>query len=54
MYRISQNGQESIIDVDTVEDIEPALRSNKPGRYHVDEISADPMPSGHGSRRGAS
>jgi hypothetical protein len=22
-----------------------------PGRYHVDEISADPLPSGHTSRR---
>ena len=40
-----------IIDVDQVEAIEPAIRSSEPGRYHVDEISADPMPSGHTSRR---
>jgi hypothetical protein len=52
MYRIiSQNGQEPVIDVDNFDDIEPALRDSKPGRYHVDEISADPLPSGDTSRR---
>jgi hypothetical protein len=34
-YRISRNGQESIIDVDEVEAIEPVIRSREPGRYHV-------------------
>jgi hypothetical protein len=51
MYRISPNGQEPNFDVDQAEAIEPAIRSSKPGRYHVDEISADPLPSGHTSRR---
>jgi hypothetical protein len=51
MYCISQNGQEPIIDVDTIEDIEPAIRDWKAGRYDVDEISADPLPSGHTSGR---
>jgi len=51
MYRISRNGQEPIIDVDQVEAIEPAIRSSAPGRYHVDEISRDPLPRGHTSRR---
>ena len=51
MYRISRNGQEPIVDVDQVEAIEPAIRSSEPGRYHVDEISAGPLPSGHRSRR---
>jgi hypothetical protein len=51
MYRISRNGQEPIIDVEQVEAIEPAIRSSEPGRYHVDEISADPLPSGHDWRR---
>jgi hypothetical protein len=46
MYRISRNGQGSIIDVDQVEAIEPAILSSEPGRYHVDEISADPLASG--------
>jgi hypothetical protein len=51
MYRISHNGQEPIIDVDQVDAIEPAIRSSEPGRYHVDEISRDPLPSGRTSRR---
>ena len=51
MFRVSRNGQEPIIDVDQVEAIEPAIRSSEPGRYQVDEISAEPLPSGHTSRR---
>ena len=31
--------------------IEPAIRSSEPSRYHVDEISRDPLPCGHTSRR---
>jgi hypothetical protein len=51
MFRISRNAQQPIVDVDQVEAIEPAIRSSEPGRYHVDDISADPLPSGHTSRR---
>ena len=51
MYRISPDGQQPIIDVATVEAIEHAIRLFKSGRYHVDEISADTLPSGHTSRR---
>jgi hypothetical protein len=51
VFRISQNGQETIVDVDTLDHLEPAIRSSKPGCYHMDEISADPLPSGHNSRR---
>jgi hypothetical protein len=51
MYRIGRNGQEPIIDVDQDEAIEPVIRSSEPGRYPVDEISRDPLPSGHTSRR---
>ncbi len=51
MYRISPEGQESIIDVATLEEIEPTIRLLKPGRYHVDETSADPLPNGETSRR---
>ena len=50
MFRISQNGQECIIDVDTLEDIEPAIRDLKAARYGVDGVSAHPLPSGHTSR----
>jgi hypothetical protein len=51
MFRISRNGQDPIDDVDQVEAIEPVIRSSNPGRYHVDEIRADPLLSGHSSRR---
>jgi len=51
MYRISRNGHEPIVDVDQAEAIEPAIRSGAPGRYHLDEISADALPSGYTSRR---
>jgi hypothetical protein len=51
IYRINRNGQEPIVDVDHAEEIEPAIRSNKPGRHLVDEISADGLPGGHTSRR---
>ncbi len=51
MYRISQSGQEPIIDVDSAEGIEPAIRSNVPSRYHVNEIIRGPLPCGHTSRR---
>jgi hypothetical protein len=51
IYRISQKGQEPILDVDRVEAIKPAIGSSEPDRYRVDEISSDPMPdnaaSGH-------
>ena len=39
MFCISPEGQESIIDVATVEAIEPTIRLLKPGKYHVDEIA---------------
>ena len=51
MLRISQNGQKPIIDVDTLEDIEPAIRELKAGIYEVDEIGTDPLASGHNSKQ---
>jgi hypothetical protein len=51
MFRISQNGQEPVVDVDTVERIEPAIRSRPPRRHHIDQIQRDPLPSGHTSHR---
>ncbi len=51
MYRITPNGQEPIIDAYHVEAIEPAIRASEPGRYHIHELGADPLPSGHRSRR---
>ena len=51
MFRISRNGQEPIVNADTVEEIEPVIRASEPGCYHVDELPAKPFPSGHTSRR---
>jgi hypothetical protein len=50
VFRISKNGQAPIVDVDTVAEIERAIRSNPPRRYHVDELPTTPFPSGHTSR----
>jgi hypothetical protein len=51
IYRISQPRHDAITDVGSVEAIEGAVRSGSPGCYHVDEISSDPLPSGHTSQR---
>jgi hypothetical protein len=53
MFRISHDGQEPIVDVEQVEEIEQAIRSSKLGRHQVDEISADPVPWDHTSCRWA-
>jgi hypothetical protein len=50
IYRISRPGSDDIADVGSPDAIEPALRSGQPGRHHVDEISAEPLPSGHTAR----
>ena len=49
MFRISRNGHDPVVIVDTVEEIEPVIRRAKPGRYHIDELGAKPLPSGHTS-----
>jgi len=51
IYRVSRSGQEPITDVDSVEAVEAVVRAGGPGRYHVGEISSDPLPSRHTSRR---
>jgi hypothetical protein len=51
IYHIGQSGRELMTDVGTVEAVEGAIRAGKPGRYHIDRISAEPLPSGHTSRR---
>lgn len=50
MFRVSQNERELVVDITTADEIERAIRARKAGKYHVDEISADPLPSGHNSR----
>jgi hypothetical protein len=51
MFRISHNRQEPITDFDQVEAFEPTICSIEPGRYQMDEISREQLPSGHTSRR---
>jgi hypothetical protein len=51
MFGISQSGRDEIADVAQVDEIESAIRSSKPGRYHIDQIERDPLPSGHTPRR---
>ena len=51
VYRVSDPNDDLVVDVDSIGAIERVIRSAKPGRYLVDEISSDPLPSGHTSRR---
>jgi hypothetical protein len=46
MFRISGK-DDFLVDVANVEQIQPVIRDAQPGRYHVDEISAKPLPTGH-------
>jgi hypothetical protein len=34
-----------------MEAVDGAIRGGEPGRYHLHEISAEPLPSSHTSRR---
>jgi hypothetical protein len=49
MFRLSRNG-EGIDDADAIDGAREIVRGQPPGRYDVDEIRADPFPSGHTSR----
>jgi hypothetical protein len=49
MFRVSQLG-EGIDDADTIEGARAIVRGRPPGRYEVDEIRAEPFPTGHTSR----
>ena len=51
MVRISHIARRTAVDIDSIDEVEPAIASRKPGRYHIDQISAEPLPSGHTSRR---
>jgi hypothetical protein len=50
MFRITQ-GLKKVVNVDTVDQIEPAVRGLSAGRWHIDQIERDSLPSGHTSRR---
>jgi hypothetical protein len=46
MFRASRRG-EGIDDADTIEGARAIVRGQPPGRYDVDEIQAEPFPTGH-------
>ncbi len=50
-FRISRPDDDQVIDVDSLDEVEGTIGRGKRGRYHVDEIGLDPLPSGHTSRR---
>ena len=52
MFRISQRG-EGFDYADTIEDTREIVYGNPPGCYDVDEIRAQPFPSGANSECGA-
>jgi hypothetical protein len=47
----SQPSRDGIDDADTSEGARGIVRGPPPGRYDVDEIRAEPFPSGHTSRQ---
>jgi hypothetical protein len=49
MFRVSHRG-DGIDDPDTIEGARGIVRDQPPGHYDVDEIRAEPFPSGHTSR----
>jgi len=45
MFRVGHKG-EGINDAETIEGARQVVRCQSPGRYEVDEIGAEPFPSG--------
>ena len=50
-FRIIDRDGELVADADGLAGVNEIVRRAPTGRYHVDEISVDPLPSGHTSRR---
>jgi hypothetical protein len=50
MFRVSRNNTIGG-DADTLDGAREIVRQQEPGPYHIDEITRDPLPSGHTSRR---
>jgi hypothetical protein len=49
MFLVSHRGHD-IDHADTIEGAREIVRGQPPGRYDVDDIRAEPFPSGHTSR----
>ena len=50
-YRLIDSKGEMLSDADTIEDLKGILGHLDAGRYTVDEIASEPLPSGHTARR---
>jgi hypothetical protein len=50
MFRATQRG-EGLGDADNVNGARQIVQSQPAGRYQVDELRAEPFPSGHTSRQ---
>jgi hypothetical protein len=50
MFRVSHR-VDGIDDADTIDGARGIVRGQPPARYDVDEIRAEPLPSGHTSRQ---
>ena len=51
LFRIVDRNGEMFADADSLDGVTEIVRLAPPGRYHDDEISATPLPSGHTARR---
>jgi hypothetical protein len=51
MLRVNDPQGDPVGVAPDVEGLRRLVEGLGPGRYHVDEIAADPLPSGHTSRR---
>jgi hypothetical protein len=50
-FRIVDRDVEMLADADSLDGVTMVVSNAPPGRYHVDEISAKPLSSGHTARR---
>ena len=51
LFRIVDRDGEMVADADTLNGVTEVVCNAPPGRYHVDEISVDPLPSRRTARR---
>lgn len=49
-FRIVDRDGEMLAAAESLDGVTEFVRNAPPGRYHVDEISANPLPSGHTTR----
>lgn len=50
VFRIVNRDGEMLADADSLDGVTEPVRNAPPGRYHIDEISVEPLPSGHTAR----